>query len=175
MEAFGQSVQGWQTFYATIAASSATLVGLLFVAVSLNLKAVNLAKNAGMRLLARQTFTTFLYLIGIALTFLIPNQDRFGLGPTLVTIATLGLVVSLRELRAARAKVTPTTFRQLLRRSGLKIAAFIALIVIAILMMIGADVTILYWMLTPVLFLLFSASYNTWSLLIAVQEASARG
>jgi hypothetical protein len=174
MEDFGQLVQAWQTFYATIATSSATLVGLLFVALSLKLEAVNLAENAGMRLLARQTFTTFLYLIGISLTFLIPGQDRFGLGPSLVVIAILGLIITVTELRAASPNLTQADNRILLRRSGIKIAAFASLIVIAVLILMGADAKILYWMVAPVLFLLFSASLNTWSLLIAFQKASKR-
>ena len=37
MNGFGQLVQEWQVFYATIATASATLIGLLFVAMSLNL------------------------------------------------------------------------------------------------------------------------------------------
>jgi hypothetical protein len=174
MQDFGQLVQGWQTFYATIATSSATLVGLLFVALSLKLEAVNLAENAGMRLLARQTFTTFLYLIGISLTFLIPGQDRFGLGPSLVMIAILGLIITVTELRAARPNLARANDRILLRRSGIKIVAFVSLLVIAVLILNGADAKILYWMITPVLFLLFSASLNTWSLLISVQKTSKR-
>ena len=175
MEDFSQLVQGWQTFYTTIATSSATLVGLLFVALSLKLETVNLTKNSSMRLLARQTFTTFLYLIGISLTFLIPGQDRFGLGPSLTMIAILGLIITVIELQAARPYLTQADNRIVLRRSGIKIAAFVSLLVIAAMILTGADANILYWMITPILFLLFSASLNTWSLLVSVQKDLKRG
>ncbi len=36
MEKFQASIQSWQVFYATVAAASATLTGLLFVSLSLN-------------------------------------------------------------------------------------------------------------------------------------------
>ena len=36
MEIFQASIQSWQVFYATVAAVSATLTGLLFVSLSLN-------------------------------------------------------------------------------------------------------------------------------------------
>jgi hypothetical protein len=175
MENFGQLVQGWQTFYATIATSAATLVGLLFVALSLKLEDVNFTKNAEMRVLARQTFTTFLYLIAISLTFLIPGQDQFGLGPSLLAIALLGLILTVTELRAVHPDLTQAKNRTLLRRSLIKIAAFASLLVIGILTLRGASAAILYWMITPILFLLFSASLNTWSLLIGVQKTSKRG
>ena len=174
METFGQLVQGWQTFYATIATSAATLVGLLFVALSLKLESVNLAENAGMRLLARQTFTTFLYLIAISLTFLIPDQDQFGLGPSLIFIAVLGLIITISELRALHPNLSQADDRILVRRSGIKIVAFVSLLVIGVKITTGSDARILYWMIAPMLFLLFSASLNTWSLLIAVQKVSKK-
>lgn len=175
MDEFGQRVQEWQLFYATIAGSSATLVGLLFVALSVNPDAVNRAKNGGMRSLARQTFTTFLYIIGIALTFLVPRQAPRGIGLPLVFISILGLRITLAELRGARGNVTQGTgIRNVLRRVAL-LVGFAMLIAIALGVLVRADAAILEWMVAPMILLLISASLNTWDLLIAVQEASARG
>jgi modulator of FtsH protease len=169
MQDFAQLVQSWQTFYATIAASSATLVGLLFVALTLNVESVNLAENASLRLLARQTFTTFLYIIGLALTFLIPGETRLGLGLPLVLIAVLGMGTTLAELRASNINRSQPIFRTLFRRIAFKIIAFVLVIVIGFLIIFGTETGILDWMVSPMLFLLFSASFNTWSLLVAVQ------
>jgi hypothetical protein len=174
MESFSQQVQAWQTFYATIATSAATLVGLLFVALSLKLEAVSLSENAGMRLLARQTFTTFIYLIAISLIFLIPQQDHYGLGPSLIVIAILGLIITATELRAVRPNLSMSNDRILIRRSGIKIAAFTSLLVIAVLILKGSDAKILYWMIAPILILLISASLNTWSLLVGSQKDSKK-
>ncbi len=176
MDEFDQRVQEWQLFYATIAGSSATLVGLLFVALSVNPDAVNRAKNGGIRLLARQTFTTFLYSIGIALTFLIPRQEPLTVGLPLVLISILGLRITLAELRGARGDVTKGAgIQDVLRRVALKVVAFAMLIPIALGVLVRADAAILGWMVAPMLILLISASLNTWVLLIAVQETSARG
>lgn len=175
MDEFAQRVQEWQLFYATVAGSSATLVGLLFVALSVNPDAVNRAKNGGMRLLAGQTFATFLYIIAIALTFLVPRQARLGTGLPLVLIAVLGLRITLPELGGARGNVTQGTgSRKVLRRVALKVIAFAMLIAIALGVLVSADATILDWMVAPMLILLISASLNSWDLLIAVQEASTR-
>jgi hypothetical protein len=144
------------------------------VALSLNQEAVNLSGNAAMRLLARQTFMTFLYIIGIALTFLIPGQTRIGLGLSLVLIAILGLIITLAELRGVRINSTQAVYHTLFRRSRLKIVAFALMIVIGFLIMFGNETSSLYWMVTPMLFLLFSASLNTWSLLIEVRDSSSK-
>jgi hypothetical protein len=176
MDEFGQRVQEWQLFYATIAGSSATLVGLLFVALSVNPDAVNSAKDAGIRLLARQTFTTFLYIIGIALTFLIPRQVPLGIGLPLALISILGLRITLAELRAAQGSATQGTgVRNVLRRVALKVAAFLLLMAIALGVLVWANGAILGLMVAPMLILLISASLNTWVLLVAVQDASAKG
>ena len=43
---FVQRIQEWQPFYSTLATASATLTGLLFVAMSLNANARNEQDNA---------------------------------------------------------------------------------------------------------------------------------
>jgi hypothetical protein len=176
MDSFGQIVQEWQTFYATIAASSATLVGLLFVAVAVNPNALTRANNGAIRLLARHTFTSFLYMIGAGITFLIPRQVPLGLGLPLVSIGIVGLIYTLADLRAAYAGLSQATDKRgVLRRSAPKVLALVLLIIIAIILLVGAEASILWWMIAPMMLLLLSASYNTWALLVAVLEGSPRG
>ena len=176
MDSFGQFVQEWQTFYATIAASSATLVGLLFVAVAVNPNAIARGNNGGTRLLARHTFTSFLYMIGIGITFLIPRQVPLGLGLPLLSIGIVGLIYTLADLRAAHANLSQATDKRgVLSQSAPKVVALVLLIIIAIMLLVGAEASILWWMIAPMMLLLLSASSNTWALLVAVQEASTRG
>jgi len=67
MNGFGQFVQGWHVFYATIAASAATLVGLLFVSMALNVGMFAGTDNIGLKKLANQTLLNFLYAIVFSL------------------------------------------------------------------------------------------------------------
>lgn len=175
MSEFGQQVKEWQLFYATIAGSSATLVGLLFVALSVRPEAWNRAKHSGITSLARQTFTTFLYIIGIALTFLIPGQEPLTIGLPLVLISLLGLRITVSELRTARGEPTQGMgARDVLRRAVLKIAGFGMLIAISAALMLQGDARILGWMVAPMMVMLLSATLNSWVLLIAVQESSQK-
>src|SRR5580698_8282029 len=66
-------MQAWSTFYATIGAASATLLGLLFVAVSVNAKA---ALGSGDRLttaMTEQAFQNYLAVLLVALLALFPG------------------------------------------------------------------------------------------------------
>jgi hypothetical protein len=175
MDKFAQFVQEWQTFYATIAASSATLVGLLFVAIAVNPTILTRDNNGSLRLLARQTFTSFLYMIAIALTFLIPRADPLGLGLPLLCIGIVGLLYTTAELRSALVILPQVSDKQAVwRRFAIKFASFVILIIVAIVLLVRGETTILWWMIAPMFLLLMSASLNTWILLIAVQEASTR-
>lgn len=173
MDPFSQSVQEWQTFYATIVASSATLVGLLFVALSVNPNALARANNRDIQILARHTFTSFLYMIGIGLTFLIPRQGPFGLGLPLLAIGIVGLFYTLADLRSAHANLTRAGDRRgVVWRTVPKAIALAMLLLIAIMLIVGPNASVLWLMIAPMMLLLISASRNTWVLLVAVQGAS---
>src|SRR5512136_3126671 len=88
MDNFHQSLQAWQVFYATVAAASATLTGLLFVSLSLNRDRLKGARAHITLGTARRTFGDFLYVLMIALVFIIPHQVPYSLA---VALLALGL------------------------------------------------------------------------------------
>ena len=88
MNGFEELVREWQIFYATIAGAAATLVGLLFVAMSLNVGMFTGTESIGLRMLSRQTLSNFLYIIVFALIFLIPRQGPLGLGVPLMCMVS---------------------------------------------------------------------------------------
>jgi hypothetical protein len=175
MNGFGQLVQEWQVFYATIAASAATLVGLLFVSMSLNVGMFSDTENIGLKKLASQTLLNFLYAIVFAIIFLIPRQGPIGLGLPLMCVGIVGLIKTVSNLCALfsnppRGILRRTTFV----RAGMALVAFLALIIVSFLVMVRANANSLYWLVAPMILLLISASANTWSLLMGVHEASGK-
>jgi hypothetical protein len=74
MNTVAQAVEGWHDFYLMIGAAAATLMGLLFVSLSLNVDIIACQASAGLRVLAAQTFTSFLSAVMLAVLFLIPSQ-----------------------------------------------------------------------------------------------------
>jgi len=175
MNGFGQLVQEWQVFYATIATASATLIGLLFVAMSLNLGMFSSTENIGLKRLASQTLMNFLYAIIFALIFLIPRQSPIGLGVPLMCNGIVGLIRTVSHLHTLLSNIPQGISRKdTFVRAAMALVAFLVLIIVSFLVMVYANTDSLYWLVAPMILLLMSASANTWSLLIGVHEASAK-
>jgi len=60
MDTFAQAVAGWADYYHVIGDVAAALIGLLFVGLSLNVDLILMKSNADLRILATQTFASFL-------------------------------------------------------------------------------------------------------------------
>jgi hypothetical protein len=175
MNSFAQLVHEWQIFYATIATASATLVGLLFVAMSLNVRMFTGKKNIGLQKLAVQTLTNFLYIIVFALIFLIPRQGPIGLGVPLMCNGLAGLISTISHLRTLFSNIPQGISRwRTFVRTAMTLTAFLVLVIVSFLVMVRASTAGLYWLVAPMILLLISASLNTWSLLIRVREAPAK-
>ncbi len=84
---YAYRAEGWQPFFGAVAAAVAALAGLLFIALSLNVRAM--AKDATFLARAREAFGGFLCLLVLALAILIPGQDRRLLGAELVVFALI--------------------------------------------------------------------------------------
>ena len=87
---FDQALGLWQGFYSYLGAASATLLGLLFVAVSLRLNVFHQQQVRDVRDFAFLTFGSFFCLILVAGVFLIPHQTRLGVGLPLIVLGLLG-------------------------------------------------------------------------------------
>jgi hypothetical protein len=175
MNSFSQLVHEWQIFYATIATAAATLVGLLFVAMSLNVRMFTGNKNIGLKKLAILTLTNFLYIIIFALIFLIPRQGPIGLGLPLMCNGFVGLMSTIFHLRTLLSNIPQGISRNnTFVRAAMTLVAYLVLIIVSFLVMVRASTASLYWLVAPMILLLISASRNTWSLLISVREASAK-
>ena len=78
MDAAAYQVTSWGALAATIAGAAAALTGLLFVALSLNLRAIVQVPSYSAR--ARETLGGLLSLLILGLLLLIPGQDRILVG-----------------------------------------------------------------------------------------------
>src|SRR4029077_3325685 len=91
---------GWHDFYVTMGTASASLIGLLFVALSLNLDSIIGDSRDDLRAFAEQAFSSFSTVLLIAVFFLIPQGSAGFLGALYVV---LGLIAGSRLLRRAPA------------------------------------------------------------------------
>jgi hypothetical protein len=166
MDGFTQAIEGWHDFYLMIGAAAATLVGLLFVSLSLNVDAITRPENADLRMLAAQTFTSFICVVAFSVLFLIPDQGPNGLGLPLLGIGGYGLYMTASQFSQTRRKRPRAWGRGgVARRFVVPILCFGTLVVIAVSVLLRRTDG-LYWLVPVMILLIVSASSNAWELLM---------
>lgn len=166
---FSALATSWHDFYLTAGAAAATLIGLLFVGISINLDEFTTDEGTGIRLLAEQAFANFVFVLVIALLMLIPDQERQSLT---LQLGIVGVAGALRIVRRAlifrRGQADPFGgWRYVTRRLGLSAIASVGLIVVAALLE-SNPISALHWLVAIILIYLTSAADSAWDLLIEV-------
>jgi hypothetical protein len=170
MDAFAQAVDGWHDFYLLVGTAAATLVGLLFLSLSMNIEAITREANADLRVLAAQTFTGFLNVVMLAVLFLIPEQVPLGLGLPLLGISGYGLYETVsRFLKVHRARPHGWGRDSVAPRFIVPTLCFVALTIIAVSVLLGHTGG-LYWLVPVMILLIVAASRNAWDLLLRLRD-----
>jgi hypothetical protein len=171
MDPFAQAVANWHDFYLMIGTAAATLIGLLFLSLSLNVDVITRPERADLRSLAAHTFGNFMSVLMFSVLFLIPSQVPAGLGVPLLCIGGFGLYNTIAHWREARGRPSPSWLRGggVARRFYLPTFCYTALITIAGLLLF-AWTDGLYWLVPVMLMLIVSASRNAWDLLMALRS-----
>ncbi len=160
----------WHDFYLTMGTASASLIGLLFVALSLNLDAITETSSDDLRALAEQAFNSFSLVLLIAVLFLIPTNDPATYGVAYVLLAVAGGYRILRRLPAVwRSRHRDPIGEGVVGRFVLPGAAVLGLLAAGIGLVVGQP-SALYWLVAVILGLLMSAARSSWDLLAKVGE-----
>jgi hypothetical protein len=173
---FSQVVERWHDFYFALAGIAATLVGLLFVVVSLKRDVLRIPRFADLTNLVELTFNNFLALTLFALLFLAPGQTRQGISIPVIVISLAMLVSNFREIRDAN-RHAEHPIRQILmpgrvvipQISALSILAY-GLWILASLLILSGQTDPLNWLAVPAFLLLGSATQTAWSFLIQPRD-----
>lgn len=158
MNEFSGILQRWQIFYATIATSSATLTGLLFVSLSLERGRWSAAERSDRLRVARGALADFLYVLMLSLVFLVPDQTRWGFAVAMLVLTvarTVGLISYV--MRSQPRRRTGTGQRHL--------AAVIGLAAVVIAVVNGLDAA-LYGLVGVIAALVARATWTAWILLV---------
>ncbi|HEY3636931.1 MAG TPA: hypothetical protein VGK90_02175 [Rhizomicrobium sp.] len=76
----GTALQAWQNYFIFTGSIAATLLGLLFVAISLNAETILSGSHRHLRELAGQTFQNFILAVLVSLIFLFPRMQFVTFG-----------------------------------------------------------------------------------------------
>jgi hypothetical protein len=96
-DAFARGTDGLHDFSLLVGTASATLVGLLFLALSLNADILHRDEFGAVRALARKSFFAFINLVVISGVMPIPQQWPRGVGLPLVCIGSLSFVGTIQR------------------------------------------------------------------------------
>jgi hypothetical protein len=167
---YGDTLQSWHDFYVTAGAAAATLVGLLFVGLSLHIRVV--VSHRDVRSLARATLTDFSVVLLVALVVLTPNTDAQTTASWLIAVGviSLGLIVrpTLEGFRMRRPRALGLWV--LVSRFGLSALCFAGIAAVGVLFGRQDYRGGLSGLLVVVVLLLVIAVRNTWDLLVTVAE-----
>lgn len=158
-------MQAWSSYFATVGAAAATLLGLLFVAVSVNASATLGSHDRLTRDIAEQAFQNYLGVMLVALLALFANLETriFGAICLLAAIAR-AVWLSLRLARTFQHTSERGALIAALRRHLSTVAGYALLIVATARMTLswGENFNMLA---ASTLVLMFSATTASWELL----------
>jgi len=156
----------WQPFFITVATVAGTLVGLLFISLSINRDIVAPTANPAQLRLARRSFADFIFIVLISLYFLIPLQNGHYLALELWIIGALKARLLFKQIRQASRGAEKPTWAGLVREYVFPILS-VAGLVMAGIELYGEHMMGVYNYVVPVLAtLLASGCSNAWQLLI---------
>jgi hypothetical protein len=168
---FSQIIGSWHDFYVTIATASATLVGLLFVAVSLHIDVLSEENVSNAQVVARETFSHFIFIIGVALVFLVPDQTPAGLGIPISIIGLIELALAIRisreAWRAQKASARAPDLSNLPWRILLPQLGYVVMVAIGLTIVAGQTAG-LGWLFPVILLLLSGAAASAWNLMVSL-------
>jgi hypothetical protein len=171
----GYQPGAWETYFVAQAGAAATLAGLVFVAVSLNLKLIlqypHLPGRVG------QALISLLQLLVVALAVLIPNRSPHALGLELLAIGVLTwlmlVVIQWHSLpRLDEVDSGETGRRVALMKAEVVVAGQLVTIptIVAGATLLAGSGGGLYWLALGTLLALVSGISDTWVLLIEIQR-----
>jgi hypothetical protein len=161
-----RSMESWVQLFAVTGASAATLLGLLFVAVSINAQAALTHPNS--QRMAEQAFQNYLVVVLVSLLALFPSLKISELGwATLGLTALRGGAAAVRLYWAAVKPYETSSRWQSLRRQSLPLVGFALLIYATARMALGWGDSRTSFAIA-VLILLLSATTASWELLLRI-------
>jgi hypothetical protein len=159
----------WQSFFGTLAAATATLAGLLFVALSINLELLMRDEHQHTQRVATQTFAMFLYVLIVALLLLMPHGTRLELALEVAAVGIVGLAGAVGLLLPTFRASPGTAFRRhALQRFAGSLAVFLAMVLAAVGVLRHWPWAI-HWIGFVLIGLLVLASRRAWYLLVTVR------
>ena len=165
------TLQGWHDFYSITGMAAASLVGLLFVGLSLHLRVV--VSRPDVRGLARVTLTSLGLALVVSLFMVIPEHDPSSTGLELIGAGASACLLIARSIASSiRGDKRTIGVWRLVLRFGLSVLAYVGVVTTGGLFVAGFSGAGFGWLVGIAIVLLVMSLRNTWDLLVSVGAAT---
>jgi hypothetical protein len=156
----------WHDLFIAVAGAAAALTGLIFVAVSINLKQI--LEYPGLPTRAVETLSILTGLLIMSVLMLVPGENRQALGAQLLALGGIGGgYMVIRRLRLPRKKDDPLTWAVV---PVVVVVAGTAPMVPAGISLLAGGGGGLYWLVGEIILGFVGAILNAWILLVEIQR-----
>lgn len=164
-----EHIERWHEFHLMAGTAAVTLIGLLFVALSFHLDTLLHEKRAHLLAAARLAFMNFIFVLMLALFFLIPDTEPMMLGITSLVLSVVSLGGVVWDGLRRRGKAQMTAHEKFLRRRYVMSGFFMGLsIMTGYGLITSPSVRLLYHFVPVVCAMLANGAGMSWDLLVQV-------
>lgn len=123
-------MQAWHDFFALLGAAGATLLGLLFVSVSLHARAILDPAHRNAKHLAEQAYHNYITVLVVSLAVFFPGIGNYSLGLIILIMSSIYAIwLLVRFAQTMRMKLVLESRVRALRRYAGTFGGFVALAV----------------------------------------------
>jgi hypothetical protein len=169
---FASAIARWQNFESLAGSVAATLLGLLFVAVSIRPALFSQEDHLAFLAVAAKSIGLFMLVTLIALVFQIPDIRPEGLGVALAVMGVISTFNTIHQVTAMRSILNEWGLSFLTRRVLLPTLGHAGLLIASVTLYNG-DVQWLPVLGGTQIVFLFTGTYNAWDLLIHIGKVKA--
>ena len=168
-------LEQWHDFFILAGTAAATLMGLLFVSISLHLEVVVHDQGKHLNAMAWESFFGFMWVLVISLLFLVPGYPIRPMGAFLILMGAIRLVIMAANSKHLLGRGDAVVTRKvLIRRFVPHLLANLLLILVGRMMVTHtAGPEGLLLLFTVITLLLVTATGSAWDLLLRIGRLKA--
>ena len=159
-------MQGWDNFYGLAGQTAATLLGLLFVSVSINAEMILGESHRHSRRLAEQAFQNYLCVVAVSILDFFPHIDRFAYAQSVLWVSAVWGAWAVARTAQAFLRPPPDQPMMLRLRRYVPSVAGYGLLFYACIVTLQHGTDEAVYAATAILLLMLSATIVSWDLLI---------
>ena len=160
-------VETWDSFGVVVGAASGALIGLLFVAISVNTSRI--ARHPALHVVASRTLVLFAIPLVAAILVVTPRQADWALGTELIVLGVIAGVALILVGRGRRVDIDASPESRLARtldRTSPTLSTSLLTAIAGVTLITGGGG--LYWLVPALILALVGGALNAWLLLVGL-------